>query len=67
MCPRLVSGQRERDRLPVGVEQHQQRLAHDRLAALVLVADQVAGQPHAQAPDEAGVPVLVRHLLAARG
>ena len=56
--------QRESNRLPVAVEQHQQRLADDRLAALVLVVDQVAGQADAQALDEPGVPVLVRHLLA---
>ena len=48
----------------VGVEQQQQRVADDRLAALVHVADQVAGQAHPQAPDEAGVPGLVGHLLA---
>ena len=64
--PLAGGGQREGDRLPVAVEQDQQRLADDRLAALVLVADQVAGQPHAQALDEPGVPVLVRHLLARR-
>ena len=45
----------------------QQRVADDRLAALVHVADQVAGQAHAQALDEAGVPGLVGHLLARRG
>ena len=66
MCPSRGLRQGERDRLPVAVEQDQQRLADDRLAALVLVVDQVAGQPDSQALDEAGVPVLVRHLLARR-
>ena len=66
MVIRPGPGQRERDRLVVGVEQQQQRVADDRFAALVHVADQVAGQAHAQALDEAGVPGVVGHLLAGR-
>src|SRR5271165_6773795 len=50
----------------MGVEQDQGRLVNDRLAPLVHVADEVAGQPHAQALDVSLVPVLVGHLLAAR-
>ena len=57
-------GQCERDRLMMGVEQDQGRLVHDRLAPLVHVADEVAGQPHAQALDVTAIPILVGHLLA---
>ena len=58
--------QSERDRLPVAVQEHEQRLAHDRLAALGFIVDQVAGQPDSQAFDETGIPVAVRHLVARR-
>ena len=48
------------------VEQHQQRVADDRLAALVHLVDGDAAQPHAQAAHVRGIPPLVGHLAAGR-
>ena len=47
----------------VGIEQQQEGLADDRLAAFIDVAE-VAGQAQAEALDEAGVPGGVGHLVA---
>ena len=61
---RLGHRQGKGNRFVVGVQQQKERIADDGLAALVDVADQVAGQAHAQAFDEAGVPGFVGHVLA---
>ena len=48
----------------VRVQQDEQRVADDRLAAFVDLFDRAARQQHAEAADEVGVPRLVGHLAA---
>ena len=54
------------NRFVAGVQQHQQRVADDPLAALVDFVDRVAVEAHAEAADVRRVPRLVGHLPARR-
>ena len=67
--PRAVLRRREGDLdvFVMGVEAQQERVVRDRLAAAVDLGDAVAVEEHRDALAEAGVPVLLGHLLPGRG
>ena len=48
----------------MGIEQQQDGIAHNGLAPLVQVANQITGQPHPKTAHIAGIPGLLGHLLA---
>ncbi len=60
-------GQRERDCFPVRVDQQQQRVADDRLAAFVDFVDEIAGKADAEAVDECRRSRLRRTFRLPRG
>ena len=62
----VVAGSTNETAILVGVEQQQQRVADDPLAALVDLVDRVAVQPDAEPADVGRVPRVVGHLAARR-
>jgi hypothetical protein len=63
----LAPGQTEVDVLVVGVEGHHERVVDDALAAGVDVGEALPVEEHRDGLAEAGVPVVLGHLLAGRG
>src|SRR5262245_54119300 len=60
----LLGDEGKGDRFMVSVDEHQEGLTADDLAELVALIDPAADEPHAQAPNVAGAPVYVAHLLS---
>ena len=60
----LVIREREGDGALVGVEDHEERVIDDPLAARPAVVDRVAGELHGQGPNARRLPLLVGHLGA---
>src|SRR5215470_9460762 len=61
---RPVCRQDEWERLVMGVQEDQQRVADDAIAALVELFDRVAGKPEAEAARFGVIPIVFGHLLA---